>query len=87
VSLRLWRSVLNELLGLDIVHAVDTGNTVTVVPVSFPVFFLAPQCAAVAYPTESTRPVSARLFSSCTPRILCSRMEETSVGAALASAA
>ena len=26
--------VLDELLGLDVVHAVDTGNTVTVVHVS-----------------------------------------------------
>ncbi|KAI1436683.1 hypothetical protein GGR50DRAFT_183973 [Xylaria sp. CBS 124048] len=39
------------------------------------------------YPTERTRPVSARLDSSETPRILCSRMEETSVGEAFASAA
>jgi hypothetical protein len=38
------------------------------------------------YPTDRTRPVSARLDSSWTPRIRCSRMEETSVGAALASA-
>jgi hypothetical protein len=85
---RLWRGVLNELLGLDIVHAVDTGDTVTVVSVSFTVCFSRLlHSAAVAYPTESTRPVSARLFSSCTPRILCSRMEETSVGVAFASAA
>lgn len=39
------------------------------------------------YPTERTRPVSARPDSSWTPRILCSRMEETSVGEALASEA
>lgn len=39
------------------------------------------------YPTERTRPVSAKLDSSDTPRILCSRMEETSVGEAFASAA
>jgi hypothetical protein len=83
---RLWRGVLNELLGLDVVHAVDTGDTVTVVPVSF-LSSPALHAAVVAYPTESTRPVSARLFSSCTPRILCSRMEETSVGVAFASAA
>ena len=36
---------------------------------------------------ERTRPVSARSDSSWTPRILCSRMEETSVGAGLASLA
>jgi hypothetical protein len=77
-------NVLNELLGLDIAHAVDTGNTVTIILVSS-LFFLA-RCI-VAYPTERTRPVSARLFSSWTPRILCSRMEETSVGEAFASAA
>jgi len=40
-----------------------------------------------AYPTESTRPVSERLVSSWTPRIRCSRMEETSVGVAFASEA
>jgi hypothetical protein len=72
-----WCGVLNELLGLD--------NTVTVVLVSFPAFFL--RCAGAAYPTESTRPVSARLFSSWTPRILCSRIDETSVGVAFASEA
>jgi hypothetical protein len=38
------------------------------------------------YPTERTRPVSARLDSSATPRMRCSRMDETSVGVALASA-
>jgi hypothetical protein len=46
-----------------------------------------PWTRAIPSPTESTRPVSARLFSSWTPRILCSRIEETSVGVALASAA
>lgn len=45
------------------------------------------QARAVTYPTERTRPVSATLASSWTPRILCSRREETSVGEALASAA
>jgi hypothetical protein len=78
--------VLDELLGLDIVHAVDTGNTVTVALVSFFVL-LFHQLPVVAYPTDRTRPVSARLFSSWTPRILCSRIEETSVGVAFASAA
>lgn len=39
------------------------------------------------YPTERTRPVSARPDSSWTPRMRCSRMEVTSVGVALASAA
>lgn len=39
------------------------------------------------HPTERTLPVSARPASSCTPRMRCSRMEETSVGAAFASAA
>ncbi len=38
------------------------------------------------YPTDRTRPVSARLDSSWTPRMRCSRMDETSVGEALASA-
>lgn len=37
------------------------------------------------YPTDRTRPVSARLFSSCTPRMRCSRMEETSVGVAFSA--
>jgi hypothetical protein len=46
-----------------------------------------PWTRAIPSPTESTRPVSERLFSSWTPRILCSRMEETSVGVAFASAA
>lgn len=41
----------------------------------------------LAHPTERTRPVSARPASSCTPLILCSRIEETSVGEARASAA
>jgi len=41
----------------------------------------------VSYPTERTRPVSARLASSDTPRMRCSRMEETSVGDAFASEA
>ena len=54
---------------------------------SAPCFLRCMRCAVAAYPTESTRPVSARLFSSCTPRILCSKMEETSVGEAFASAA
>ena len=84
MSALLGLGVLDELLGLDIVHAVDTGNTVTVILRQLPVLL---RCAVVAYPTESTRPVSARLFSSCTPRILCSRMEDTSVGEAFASAA
>jgi len=39
------------------------------------------------YPTDKTRPVSARLASSCTPLIRCSRIDETSVGDAFASAA
>ena len=41
----------------------------------------------MTYPTDKTRPVSARPASSCTPRIRCSRIEDTSVGEALASAA
>jgi len=41
---------------------------------------------SATYPTDRTRPVSARLFSSWTPRILCSRMDDTSVGDAFASA-
>lgn len=36
---------------------------------------------------DKTRPVSAKEASSATPRILCSRIEETSVGEALASLA
>src|SRR5512140_231848 len=39
------------------------------------------------YPTDRTRPVSARFDSSWTPRILCSRIDDTSVGEAFASAA
>src|SRR5690242_8528500 len=39
------------------------------------------------YPTDMTCPVSAMPASSATPRILCSRMEETSVGEAFASPA
>lgn len=83
--------VLNELLGLDVVHAVDTGDTVTVVSSSADCVYssmaaMAHGCGA-AYPTERTRPVSAREFSSWTPRMRCSRMEETSVGVALASEA
>jgi hypothetical protein len=50
-------------------------------------FFFFSWARAVTYPTERTRPVSATLASSWTPRILCSRREETSVGEALASAA
>jgi hypothetical protein len=42
--------------------------------------------ALKTYPTDRTRPVSARPDSSWTPRILCSRMDETSVGEAFASA-
>jgi hypothetical protein len=38
-------------------------------------------------PTDKTRPVSARPDSSWTPRIRCSRIEETSVGDGLASTA
>lgn len=45
-----------------------------------------PQACYKTYPTDRTRPVSARPDSSWTPRILCSRMDETSVGEALASA-
>lgn len=37
------------------------------------------------YPTDRTRPVSARLDSSWTPRMRCSRMEETSVGVAFSA--
>lgn len=77
--------VLDQLLSLDVVHAVHTCNTVTVLPLvlrSYRVVLI-----LSAYPTERTRPVSARPDSSCTPRIRCSRMEETSVGEALASAA
>lgn len=40
----------------------------------------------MTYPTDRTRPVSARPDSSWTPRMRCSRMEETSVGEAFASA-
>jgi hypothetical protein len=40
----------------------------------------------VTYPTDRTRPVSAMFDSSWTPRILCSRIDETSVGEAFASA-
>src|SRR5262249_28112150 len=46
-----------------------------------------PWWGALTYPTERTRPVSARLASSWTPRIRCSRMEETSGGAAFWSGA
>lgn len=38
------------------------------------------------YPTERTRPVSLRSASPETPRMRSSRIEETSVGAALAEA-
>ena len=78
--------VLDELLSLDVVHAVNTGDTVTEYPVS-PCCSLCSSMIFFPYPTERTRPVSARPDSSWTPRILCSRMEVTSVGEALASAA
>jgi hypothetical protein len=65
--------------------------------ISHPLLAPKPQCMIVysispivvdgTYPTERTRPVSARPDSSWTPRILCSRMDETSVGDAFASAA
>jgi hypothetical protein len=91
-------NLLDKLFGLDIVHAVDTCNTITVV-----IETLATDCSTgmrstlgvvvdqerfplETYPTERTRPVSAKPASSWTPRILCSRMEETSVGVAFASA-
>jgi hypothetical protein len=38
------------------------------------------------YPTDKTLPVSFKLASSETPLILSSKIEETSVGAALAEA-
>lgn len=38
------------------------------------------------YPTDKTLPVSSKLASSETPLILDSKMEETSVGEALAEA-
>lgn len=46
-----------------------------------------PWTRAIPSPTDRTRPVSAREVSSWTPRMRCSRMELTSVGEALASAA
>lgn len=77
------RHILNKFLGLDIVHAVHTRDTIPermlVLSSLYPNVY--------AYPTERTRPVSARPASSCTPRIRCSRMEDTSVGDAFASAA
>lgn len=81
--------ILHKLLGLDIVHAMDTRNAVTVyqqrsVALQDPKTILTP---LPTYPTDNTRPVSARPASSCTPRILCSNIEETSVGEAFASAA
>jgi hypothetical protein len=53
--------VLNELLGLDVVHAMDTGNTVTVVLVSFPVFF----CNALRRRTRRRAHVRSR--RGCSP--------------------
>jgi hypothetical protein len=91
--------LLDQLLGLDVPHAMDTGNTITIF-VQLSVMNLLVGVVVdhrgsidepmtvllLTYPTERTRPVSARPASSETPRILCSRMEETSVGWALASA-
>ena len=79
-------NILDQLLSLDIAHAIDTGDTVTDRNVSDTVSSLH-HFSIPPYPTVRTRPVSARPASSCTPRILCSRMDDTSVGAALVSAA
>jgi hypothetical protein len=65
---------------------VHTGDTVTFDPLAIlSIRYI--EMGDAAYPTDRTRPVSDRPASSCTPRILCSRMDETSVGEALASAA
>ena len=85
VVLSFIMNILDQLLGLHIVHAMDTSDTVTSIPLASCV--LLTMFTMPSYPTERTRPVSAKPASSCTPRILCSRMEETSVGEAFASAA
>ena len=93
-------NLLDELLSLDVVHAVNTGDTITnPMSANLVLLYRHPLCIAqgstsrhrvwsalLTYPTDRTRPVSARPASSWTPRILCSRIEETSVGEALASA-
>lgn len=95
-------NLLDKLLSLDVGHAVHTSDTITKHQSAYhqPVsnkFSLAMSGLLKGpsirvgplrtYPTERTRPVSARLASSWTPRMRCSRIEETSVGEALASAA
>ena len=80
-------NLLNKLLSLNVAHTVNACNTVTVLDPSASNLFSVYVLNVSPYPTESTRPVSDKEASSCTPRMRCSRMEETSVGEAFVSAA
>lgn len=87
-----WENnLLDQFFGLDIGQTVYTSNTITKDhPMSDlrPILHILDSVPFVkTYPTDKTRPVSANEAVSETPRILCSKMEETSVGVALASPA
>jgi hypothetical protein len=100
IALELELDVLDKLLGLDIVHAMDTGNTITI-PMSVPISFrnalqhnLIPDGEDTASLSETCLFLdTCAIISIVThrpgwysiPRIRCSRMEETSVGDAFAS--
>ncbi len=85
--------LLDKLFSLNVVHAMHSSNTISIryrqrqLQSNRPLLLISVSLLTFTYPTDNTRPVSARPASSCTPRILCSRIDETSVGEAFASAA